>query len=137
MIQLAVFLGNPGKKHENTRHNVSRLLLPELPGAAALSWREKFHGRTAEYAPPSPSGSAPRARCILLQPETFMNLSGKSVVAAARFYKLEAREILVIHDDLELPFGTSQGRLGGGLGGHKGLRSTEAARTFLDMLQQQ
>ncbi len=111
-----------------------------------------------------------------------MNLSGKSVAAAARFYKLEAREILVIHDDLELPFGTSQGRPGGGLGGHNGLRSirdslgtadfyrlrmgigrpergtvsswvlghfapdeearlpvilTEAARTFLDILQQQ
>jgi len=115
-VELIVFLGNPGKQYSQTRHNAAQMLLKRLPGAESLSWREKFHGRISEYS----TGSA---RCRFLVPETFMNRSGLSVSAAAGFYKISPDEILVVHDDLELPFGRYALRMGGGLAGHNGLKS--------------
>ncbi len=128
MIKLAVFLGNPGKNYEKTRHNFPQQLITGLPAFQNLLWKEKFHGRIAEYT----SGSGFQAsqtmkKCLFLLPQTFMNVSGKSVAAAVKFYKLKPEEILVIHDDLELPFGTCKTRLGGGLGGHNGLRSIKTS----------
>ena len=92
------------------------MLLAALPDSANLVWREKFHGRIAEYP-------AAYRQCRFLVPETFMNKSGISVSAALRFFKTELENFLVIHDDLELPFGQYAWRTGGGLAGHNGLKS--------------
>ncbi len=115
-LKLIVLLGNPGSKYEKTRHNAAWLCLDSLAGASGLTWKEKFNGRWAEYGSP---GSTVK----VLKPETFMNKSGESVIRAAEFFRLAPEEILVVHDELELPFGTVQFRKGGGLGGHNGLRS--------------
>ncbi len=115
-FELVIFLGNPGKQYTGTRHNAAQMLVNVLPGAAELIWREKFHGKVADY-------TQGKNRCRFLIPETFMNNSGKSVSAAVGFYKTELRNLLVIHDDLELPFGEYAFRFGGGLAGHNGLKS--------------
>ena len=110
MIRLMVFLGNPGKEYKDTRHNAGFIVCDELfPDA---SWQMKFHSAFAD----SPQGK-------LMKPMTMMNLSGTAVSEAASFYKLKADEILVVHDDLELAPGTAKMQKGGGLQGHKGLRS--------------
>jgi PTH1 family peptidyl-tRNA hydrolase len=112
MIQLAAFLGNPGREYERNRHNAGRMLARALPFYPSLVWRKKFKGLYAS--------SEERH---FLMPETFMNLSGESVFAAASFFKIKTEEILVAHDELELPLGTVSLKFGGGLGGHNGLRS--------------
>ena len=112
MIQLAAFLGNPGKDYERNRHNAGRLLAGSLPFYQSLSWQKKFKGLYA--------GSDGKH---FLMPETYMNLSGESVYSAAAFYKIKPEEIIVVHDELELPFGTISLKFSGGLGGHNGLRS--------------
>jgi PTH1 family peptidyl-tRNA hydrolase len=112
MIQLAAFLGNPGREYERNRHNAGRMLARALPFYPSLVWRKKFKGLYAS------SGER-----HFLMPETFMNLSGESVFAAASFFKLKVEEIIVAHDELELPLGTISLKFGGGLGGHNGLRS--------------
>lgn len=116
MINLVAFLGNPGKEYALTRHNYARMLLEVIPGYQSIAWRDKFHGRTGDW------GEGP-GKCRFLVPETFMNVSGKSVAAAVNFHKINFDELLVIHDDLELPFGQYAWRLGGGLAGHNGLKS--------------
>lgn len=116
MIELVVFLGNPGKQYSRTRHNAARMLLDTIPGSTDLAWRDKFHGRVAEY-------STGNDRCRFLVPETFMNKSGISVSEALKFYKIDIGNLLVIHDELELPFGQYAWKTGGGLAGHNGLKS--------------
>ena len=113
---MTVFLGNPGRQYEQTRHNMARMLLNALLSPEEIIWREKFHGYIADWF-------TEECRCRLLQSGTFMNQSGKSTAAAAAFHKVKAEELLVVHDDLEIPFGTYAWREGGGLGGHNGLRS--------------
>ncbi|MDR0403762.1 MAG: aminoacyl-tRNA hydrolase [Treponema sp.] len=127
MIRLAVFLGNPGAEYERNRHNAGRLLLRRLPFYGELSWTKKFRGLYASreitgggFFPPGAEG---RGKIHLLQPETYMNLSGESVFPAAAFYRIGPEEIIVVHDELELPPGTVSFKFGGGLGGHNGLRS--------------
>jgi len=112
MIKLAAFLGNPGPGYARNRHNAGRLLAQALPFYASLSWQKKYNGLYASY-----DGSH------FLMPETYMNLSGMSVLAAASFYKIKIDEIIVIHDELELPLGCISLKFSGGLGGHNGLRS--------------
>jgi PTH1 family peptidyl-tRNA hydrolase len=112
MIQLAAFLGNPGQGYARNRHNAGRMLAKALPFYQSLSWQKKFKGLYA-----SDSGSH------FIMPETYMNLSGESVIAAAAFYKIKIEQIIVIHDELELPLGTISLKFSGGLGGHNGLRS--------------
>ncbi len=110
MVKLMAFLGNPTSRYSATRHNVGfRLAAHCYP---SLSWSSKFHGKLAS------SGGI-----FLLKPETYMNESGQSVRAAMDYYNLQPDELLVVHDDLELPFATLRLQQGGGLGGHKGLRS--------------
>jgi PTH1 family peptidyl-tRNA hydrolase len=121
LIQLTAFLGNPGREYEKTRHNVGRLLAEKLPFYAALNWQKKFKGLYVSY-----EGAPVNRRVHFLMPETFMNLSGESVSAAASFFKIKADEILVVHDELELPLGTVSLKFSGGLGGHNGLRSMKA-----------
>ncbi len=96
------------------------MLLAALPGSDAVPWQKKFKGSCGDYTVGS---AADRRKVLLLRPETYMNLSGTSVQPAAAFYKLRPEEIIVAHDEIDLPYGTVSVRRGGGLGGHNGLRS--------------
>lgn len=110
MSRLLVFLGNPGKEYEKTRHNAGFIMADAL--YPSLSYQVKFHSAYAKV------GSD-----IILKPMTYMNLSGTAVSEAATFFKIKAENILIIHDDLELPLGVIRLQVGGGLQGHNGLRS--------------
>ena len=113
---LVVGLGNPGREYAKTRHNAGWMVLDELARRHGGSWRSKFSGSLAEVR-------LDGHRVALLKPETYMNESGRSVAAAARFYKLEPDAILVVHDEGDFELGRLQARKGGGLAGHNGLRS--------------
>jgi PTH1 family peptidyl-tRNA hydrolase len=113
---LVVGLGNPGRAYARNRHNVGWLVADELARRHDGTWRGKFDGQLAEVR-------IDGHKVALLKPETFMNDSGRSVQAAARFFKLEPDTILVVHDEGDLEVGRLQARLGGGLAGHNGLRS--------------
>ena len=113
---LVAGLGNPGREYERTRHNVGWLVADELARRHGGSFRSKFSGRIAEVR-------AAERKLALLKPETYMNESGRSVGAAARFYKVPPEQTLLVHDDVDLEEGRLQARLGGGLAGHNGLRS--------------
>jgi PTH1 family peptidyl-tRNA hydrolase len=113
---LVAGLGNPGREYERTRHNVGWLVLEELARRHGGSWRSKFSGSLAEVR-------LGDLKLALLKPETYMNDSGVSVGAAARFYKVAPEHLLVVHDDVDLEPGRLQARAGGGLAGHNGLRS--------------
>jgi PTH1 family peptidyl-tRNA hydrolase len=143
MIELAAFLGNPGKEYERNRHNTPWLFAEGLPFLRALNWQGKFKGHyavlegsrlTAYQAAPSgnesttasPGKAAPPEKIVFLKPDTFMNLSGESVHAAASFFRIPPERILVVHYELELPLGTASFKFSGGLGGHNGLRSMKA-----------
>lgn len=116
MIKLIVFLGNPGSQYSRTRHNIGwQILEYKYP---SISFQKKFNGEVANYNSTK-----------LLKPLTFMNESGRSVGSAAAYYNLEPNEILVVHDDLELPFGEIKTQKGGGLKGHNGLKSI---KTYLN-----
>ena len=116
MIKMAVFAGNPGREYEKTRHNIAWMVLSEIQRFSNFNWKKKFNGLWTDYF-------AGTNKVIFLKPETFMNHIGKSVQAAAHFFKIKPEEIIVIHDDLELPFETLAVKKGGGAGGHNGLRS--------------
>ena len=120
-LQLLVGLGNPGEKYAGTRHNVGFMALEKLAAASGASFRNqpKLHGLLAEV------GIGPQ-RLRLLMPQTFMNDSGRSVRAALDWFGIEATEMLVLVDDMDLPFGRLRLRSSGGAGGHNGLRSTIA-----------
>jgi PTH1 family peptidyl-tRNA hydrolase len=113
---LVAGLGNPGREHAHDRHNVGWMVVEELAQRHDGSFRSKFNGRVAE-------ARIADARVALLQPETYMNESGRSISAAARFFKVAPDDVLVVHDDVDLDVGRLQARLGGGLAGHNGLRS--------------
>jgi PTH1 family peptidyl-tRNA hydrolase len=113
---LVAGLGNPGRQYERTRHNVGWMVVDELARRRDGSFRSKFAGQLAEVR----DGEL---RLALLKPETYMNVSGRSVSEAARFFKVEPGALLVVHDDVDLEPGRLQARLGGGLAGHNGLRS--------------
>lgn len=115
-MKLIVGLGNPERKHADTRHNVGFRVCDAL--AAAMSTpldRQKFQARAAEVA-------TPRGTLMILEPQTYMNLSGRSVAAAVRFYQLDLDDVLVVCDDFNLPCGQLRLRRGGSHGGHNGLR---------------
>src|ERR671933_535680 len=113
---LVVGLGNPGREYGRTRHNVGWMVVDELARRHGGSWKSKFNGKLAEIR-------VDGHRVALLKPETYMNESGRSVSAAARFYKVEPDAVLVVHDEGDFDLGRLQARLGGGLAGHNGLRS--------------
>jgi PTH1 family peptidyl-tRNA hydrolase len=113
---LVAGLGNPGREYEHTRHNAGWLVLDEFARRHGGSWRSKFSGSLAEVR-------LGDLRLALLKPETYMNESGRSVAAAARYFKVEPEALLVVHDDVDLEPGRLQARSGGGLAGHNGLRS--------------
>ena len=113
---LVVGLGNPGREYARDRHNVGRMVVDELAHRHGGAFRSKFSGRLAEVR-------LGASRVALLEPETFMNESGRSVSAASRFFKVPVAGILVVHDEVDLDVGRLQARAGGGLAGHNGLRS--------------
>ena len=116
-MKLICGLGNPGAEHVGDRHNAGYLVLDRLGARLGIALETaKFQGRLG-------AGRIGTERVLLLKPETYMNLSGESVAAAARFYKVEAAEVLVVHDELDLAFGRLQLKSGGGTAGHNGLRS--------------
>jgi len=115
-VILVVGLGNPGRRYEETRHNVGFMVAERIVGGAAGLWREKFRGRFAQIE----LGSA---RVAVLEPHTYMNESGGSVRPAATFFKVPPADVLVVHDELDLPFGQIRLKQGGGDAGHKGLKS--------------
>ncbi|OGT17405.1 MAG: aminoacyl-tRNA hydrolase [Gallionellales bacterium RIFOXYB12_FULL_54_9] len=116
-IRLIVGLGNPGREYETTRHNVGFWWVDELAGSANFSFRTeaKFHGLAAR-------AQLHGHEVALLKPQTFMNLSGRAVGALAQFYKILPSEILVVHDELDLQPGIARLKMGGGHGGHNGLK---------------
>jgi PTH1 family peptidyl-tRNA hydrolase len=116
---LVVGLGNPGREHEGTRHNLGFAVAEEL----ARRWqlprpRDRYRGRLREGRA-GPGG----ARVALLEPLTYMNDAGRSAGPARGAYRVELDRVLVLHDEIDLPFGEVRTRLGGGLAGHNGLRS--------------
>ena len=119
--KLIVGLGNPGDKYTDTRHNAGKWLIERLARRfnVSLNPESKFFGKTARTLV---NGKEVR----LLVPTTFMNLSGKAVGALASFYRIKPEEILVIHDELDLPPGTAKLKQGGGHGGHNGLKDIVA-----------
>jgi len=117
---LVAGLGNPGREYAQTRHNVGWLVVDELAARHGGSFKSKFSGRLAEVR-------LDGLRLALLEPETYMNESGRSLGAAARFFKVAAADVLVVHDDVDLEEGRLQARAGGGLAGHNGLRSIAQA----------
>lgn len=120
MMKLVVGLGNPGSKYEATRHNIGFEAIDRLAaGGSGAKFTRKFEGLVAEI-------EIDFRRVLLLKPETFMNLSGRSVGQALRFYKLEPADVLVVCDDLTLPLGKLRIRGGGSDGGQKGLRDIAA-----------
>ena len=121
-IKLIVGLGNPGDKYADTRHNAGEWLIERLARRfnVSLNPESKFFGKTARTLV---NGKEVR----LLVPTTFMNLSGKAVGALANFYRIKPEEILVAHDELDLPPGVAKIKQGGGHGGHNGLKDIIAS----------
>lgn len=117
-MKLIVGLGNPGKKYEGTRHNVGFMVIDAYchKYGAKLTAKRKFHGMVGELA-------LDGQPVILLKPETYMNRSGEAVRAVQEFYGLDATDILIVHDDLDLPTGKIRVRQKGSAGGHNGLKS--------------
>lgn len=113
---LVVGLGNPGPRYAQTRHNIGFDVVDELARRHAASYREKFKGHFARVLLGTHD-------LILLRPTTFMNRSGESVQPAASFFGVEAPSVVVVHDELDLPFGRLKVKVRGGHGGHNGLRS--------------
>lgn len=119
MDRLIVGLGNPGSKYQYTRHNIGWDVFEELSFAGQLKWTDKFKGQYAVYQ----NGDE---KIYFLKPQTFMNLSGESVQPLMNFFKIPVENILVVHDELDLPYGTIAFKKGGGLAGHNGLKSITA-----------
>ena len=113
---LVACLGNPGREHADTRHNVGFMVGDELVRRRGASYRAKFSGDLAELR-------LDGLRLAVLKPQTYMNESGRSVGAAVRFFKVPPEALLVVHDEVDLEPGRLQVRSGGGLAGHNGLRS--------------
>ena len=117
---LVVGLGNPGSEYADTRHNVGFMAADEIHRRYNFSpFRSKFDGLIAE-------GSIEGQKVYLLKPQTYMNLSGNSVVKAASFYKILPENIVVIHDDMDLTIDKIKAKIGGGSGGHNGLKSIDS-----------
>jgi peptidyl-tRNA hydrolase, PTH1 family len=125
---LVAGLGNPGREYERTRHNLGWLVVDELARRNDASFRSKFSGQLAEVR-------LGEDKVALLKPETYMNESGRSIAAAARFFKVDPDALLVVHDDVDLEPERLQARLGGGLAGHNGLRSIAQALGTQDFLR--
>ncbi|MGN2635938.1 aminoacyl-tRNA hydrolase [Nocardia takedensis] len=127
---LVVGLGNPGPEYERTRHNIGFLVADAL--AERVGGRFSTHKKSgADLLQARLDGR----QVLLAKPRSFMNLSGRPVAALAKFFSVPATEVIVVHDELDLPFGEIKLKRGGGEGGHNGLRSVSAALTTKDYLR--
>ncbi|RAH99588.1 aminoacyl-tRNA hydrolase [Acuticoccus sediminis] len=116
-MKLIVGLGNPGKEYAMNRHNVGFMAVDRLHDRwNGAPWRTKFQSEVAE-------ATIDGTRVLLMKPTTFMNLSGHAVAEAARFYKVDLSDIIIVHDEIDLPPGKFKMKTGGGTGGHNGLKS--------------
>lgn len=120
-IKLIVGLGNPGREHAKDRHNVGFWFVSRFAAERRIELKSvaRYHGLLGKLARPS-------GELWLLMPQTYMNLSGRSVGALARFYKILPEEVLVVHDEIDFPPGTAKLKLGGGVAGHNGLKDIAA-----------
>ncbi len=119
-MRLFVGLGNPGAKYQGNRHNIGFMVLDEIARRHGFApWRRRFQGETSE-------GTLEGERVVLLKPATYMNESGRSVGEAAQFFKIGLPDIVVFHDEIELPPAKVRVKVGGGIAGHNGLRSISA-----------
>ena len=115
-MKIVVGLGNPGARYKDTRHNIGFLVVDELARRwRSETWKRRFEAEVSEHRAGGP--------VLLVKPQTFMNLSGTAVREAAKFYKVVSTDIIVVHDDLDLPTGRLRIRERGGAGGHKGIDS--------------
>ncbi|BCK53247.1 aminoacyl-tRNA hydrolase [Nocardia wallacei] len=127
---LVVGLGNPGPEYERTRHNVGFLVADVLAGR--VGGRFTVHKKSgADLLEARLNGR----KVLLAKPRTYMNISGRPVASLARFFSVPAAEVIVVHDELDLPFGAIRLKRGGGEGGHNGLRSVSSALTTKDYLR--
>jgi len=110
-------LGNPGEKYKNTRHNVGFLVIDEITKNANTTTINNTNFKSITLK---------SNNSIFAKPQTFMNLSGESILSIADYYGIENKDIIIIHDDLDLPFGSVKFKIGGGHGGHNGLRSIDS-----------
>jgi PTH1 family peptidyl-tRNA hydrolase len=119
-MRLVVGLGNPGTQHVGNRHNIGFMAVQEIARRHGIGpWRRRFQGVATE-------GLIGAERVLLLLPGTYMNESGRAVGEAAHFYKLALSDIVVLHDEVDLPPGKVRVKAGGGIAGHNGLRSISA-----------
>lgn len=119
-MRLFVGLGNPGARYAGNRHNIGFMAVDEIARAhGAAPWRRRFQGQASEAV-------LGAEKVVLLKPETFMNESGRAVAEALRFYKLGLPDLVVFHDELDLPPARLRVKAGGGNAGHNGLRSISA-----------
>jgi peptidyl-tRNA hydrolase, PTH1 family len=125
---LVAGLGNPGREYDRTRHNAGWMVVDELARRQGGSFRGKFSGQLAETR-------LDDLKLALLKPETYMNISGRSIGAAGKFFKVDPADVLIVHDDVDLEPGRLQAKFGGGLAGHNGLRSIAEALGTNDFLR--
>jgi peptidyl-tRNA hydrolase, PTH1 family len=125
---LVAGLGNPGREYERTRHNAGWMVMDELARRHGGSFRSKFSGQLSETR-------LDDLKLALLKPETYMNVSGQSIGAARKFFKVDPADVLIVHDDVDLEPGRLQAKFGGGLAGHNGLRSIAQALGTNDFLR--
>lgn len=119
-MRLFVGLGNPGTKYQGNRHNIGFMVVDEIARRHGFApWRRRFHGEASE-------GTLDQERVVLLKPATYMNESGNAVQDAAQFFKLTEGDVVVFHDEIELPPAKVRVKVGGGIAGHNGLRSISA-----------
>ncbi|MEO6945329.1 MAG: aminoacyl-tRNA hydrolase [Nitrobacter sp.] len=119
-MRLFVGLGNPGTKYQGNRHNIGFMVVDEIARRHGFApWRRRFQGETSE-------GTLADERVILLKPATYMNMSGNAVQEASQFFKLTEGDVVVFHDEIELPPAKVRVKVGGGIAGHNGLRSISA-----------
>lgn len=126
---LVAGLGNPGARYDSTRHNIGQAVLDELAGRRAETFRtHKTNARIAQTHL-TPGGD----RLVLAKPNSYMNVSGAPIAALAKFFGIDPAHLLIVHDDLDLPFDTIRLKLGGGHGGHNGVRDVASALGTADM----
>ena len=119
-MRLLVGLGNPGKEYALTRHNMGFMAVDEIVRRFSFTpWKKGFKGQVC-------SGEIDGEKVVILKPETYMNLSGESVQEAVHFYKLTTQDVIVIHDELDLPVGKMKVKVGGSPAGHNGLKSIDS-----------
>ena len=120
---LVVGLGNPGPGYAGNRHNVGQMVLAELADRSSITFKNHKAGAAVAEGRAAPGS----ARLVLAKPNTFMNVSGGPVAALLRFYKIDPSRLIVLHDELDIPFDAVRLKQGGGHGGHNGLRDILAA----------